>query len=545
MATATIAPPTIATAIIYCRVSSDEQARGYSLTTQEESCRRYCEAHGYAVLDAFRDAHSGTELSRPGINAAIETVAALKPAVVILHDVDRLGRDKYVQAIAERELTRHGARIEYALGGRSDSADDVLSIGFKQLIAVYDNYKRVEASRRGKNGRAKAGGVLVGARPPYGYRAVSGAHTGSLEPHPEEASIVRQMFAWCADDGLTTYEIAARLSAASVPTRGDTANAVHKKSARYFWDARTIARILRNETHKGVWYWGKYRMVKRGDKRVQEPRPREEWIPVAVPALVDEATWERAQARLARNRADATRNAKREYVLRGRVFCPSCGRRWIGRAKKHTYYRCSHTDTPQAGVCSARFAIRQDVLEPAVLGAVEAFLLDPVVRAAGVAAERERVVGERERLAADLDTIDRHLAVTDEKLGRLLDQAIAGEFPPDMIAGRKRELLGERERRLREREQSLTRLANVDLPDIEAAVAALAPTVERAFSHATPAELRQLLDVLGLEVHVVDRETVRITGVVGGQKGALVTLSSSSRSRSMFCPRFRSWWAAS
>ncbi len=83
-------------AIIYCRVSSDEQARGYSLPTQEESCRRHCADRGYAVLGVYHDAHSGTELDRPGLNAAIEAVAALKPTVVLLHDVDRLGRELIV-----------------------------------------------------------------------------------------------------------------------------------------------------------------------------------------------------------------------------------------------------------------------------------------------------------------------------------------------------------------------------------------------------------------------------------------------------------------
>ena len=64
-----------------------------------------------------------------------------------------------MQAIAERELTRHGARIEYVLGGGTDSASDILLKGVKQAIAVYENYQRVERTRRGKNGRVKAGGV--------------------------------------------------------------------------------------------------------------------------------------------------------------------------------------------------------------------------------------------------------------------------------------------------------------------------------------------------------------------------------------------------
>src|SRR5215204_3712714 len=179
--------------IIYSRVSSDEQAKGYSLSTQEESCRRYCADHGYAIVGVFHDAHSGTELDRPGLNAAIEAVDVLKPAVVLLHDVDRLGREIIVQAIAERNLTRHAPRNEYVLGGGSATPEQELLKMMKQGIAVYENRQRVERSRRGKNGRVKAGGVLVAARPAYGYRYISEDHTGRLEPHPEESAVVRQI----------------------------------------------------------------------------------------------------------------------------------------------------------------------------------------------------------------------------------------------------------------------------------------------------------------------------------------------------------------
>jgi hypothetical protein len=176
--------------------------------------------------------------------------------------------------------------------------------------------------------------------------------------------------------------------------------------------------------------------------------------------------------------------------------------------------------------CTARFGIEQTQLESGVLAAIKAFLLDPETRAAGIAAERERLSSERQRLTDDLSAIDRHLAGVDEKLGRLLDAALADGFPDEIIGRRKRDLLAEREQRVHEREQALARLAVTDLPDIAAAIAALVPTVERAFTVASPPELRQLLDVLRVEVRAVDRQTVRLTGVVGGEDGAVVTLSS-------------------
>src|SRR5215211_1725552 len=313
-------------AIIYTRVSTVEQSHGYSLQTQAESCRRYCAERGYVVLAKYEDAHSGTELDRPGLNAALDAVKTLRPDVVVLHDVDRLGREIIVQAIAERELTRHGARVEYVLGGNSDDPSGELLKTIKGAIAVYENRQRVERSKRGKDGRIRAGHPLVAARPAYGYTYIAGERTGELQPHPDEAAIVRRIYAWIADDGLTTYEVAKRLCAEGVPTRADYDPTVHKVTDRHFWDPHTVARIVKNETNKGVWYWNKTKKVARDDGqegRIQRKRPREEWLTLLVTPLVDEATWQRAHEKLADSKryALAKTNARRDYLLRGLVFC--------------------------------------------------------------------------------------------------------------------------------------------------------------------------------------------------------------------------------
>ena len=44
-------------AIIYCRVSTDEQSRdAYGLESQERVCREYCQERGWTVREVFRDA---------------------------------------------------------------------------------------------------------------------------------------------------------------------------------------------------------------------------------------------------------------------------------------------------------------------------------------------------------------------------------------------------------------------------------------------------------------------------------------------------------
>jgi predicted site-specific integrase-resolvase len=57
-------------AILYARVSTDEQARaGYSLAQQLEALREYAAREGYEVLEEVQDAgQSGASLERPGLD---------------------------------------------------------------------------------------------------------------------------------------------------------------------------------------------------------------------------------------------------------------------------------------------------------------------------------------------------------------------------------------------------------------------------------------------------------------------------------------------
>jgi site-specific DNA recombinase len=65
-------------AILYARVSTDEQARsGYSLAQQLEALRGYALQEGYEVLEEVTDpGQSGASLERPGIDHVRHLVAA-------------------------------------------------------------------------------------------------------------------------------------------------------------------------------------------------------------------------------------------------------------------------------------------------------------------------------------------------------------------------------------------------------------------------------------------------------------------------------------
>jgi len=156
-------------AAIYTRVSTDEQTRGYSLTTQLEACQRYAVEHGYSVAGIFQDDYTGASLDRPGLNSLRELIAQDSLDVVVVYDIDRLARKSVYQMLIEEEFKREGVSIEYVLGGYDDSDEGQLQKQIRASIAEYEKAKILERSKRGKRGKAKSGFVIVGARPPYGY----------------------------------------------------------------------------------------------------------------------------------------------------------------------------------------------------------------------------------------------------------------------------------------------------------------------------------------------------------------------------------------
>jgi transcriptional regulator with XRE-family HTH domain len=105
-----------------------------------------------------------------------------------------------------------------------------------------------------------------------------------------------------------------------------------------------------------------------------------------VPAIITEATWDKAQQTLHANFLFGKRSAKNQYLLRGLIKCGLCGLTYIGVAanrpdgRREFYYRCNGAHSPTVygarGRCEAK-SVRGDQLEQQVWADVEAFLRNP------------------------------------------------------------------------------------------------------------------------------------------------------------------------
>ena len=95
------------------------------------------------------------------------------------------------------------------------------------------------------------------------------------------------------------------------------------------WGVSTIGRLLRNEAYVGRVYYNRTASVLdrhpgKGTRQVR--RPREQWVGIAVPAIVSEELFEAAQRVSYDNSQWSPRRSEpHHWLLRGLVKCGHCG----------------------------------------------------------------------------------------------------------------------------------------------------------------------------------------------------------------------------
>ena len=146
-------------AILYARVSTDEQARsGYSLAQQLEALREYAAREGYEILDEVSDpGQSGASLERPGMDRVRDLIAAGGVSVVLAQDRDRFTREPAYHYLLRREFDEHGTKMLALNDREDDSPEGELTDGILDQLAKYERAKTAERSRRGKLRKVREG----------------------------------------------------------------------------------------------------------------------------------------------------------------------------------------------------------------------------------------------------------------------------------------------------------------------------------------------------------------------------------------------------
>ncbi|MEV0624231.1 recombinase family protein, partial [Nonomuraea sp. NPDC050404] len=389
-------PMSRASAAIYARVSSAKQKKDQTIGSQVAALREHAARLGVELPEAWiftDEGHSGATLVRPALERLRDLVAGTGVDVVLVYAPDRLARKFAYQALLIEEFARAGTQVAFVNGPRGDSPEDQLLVQFQGMFAEYEKAQLMERYRRGKTYRAKSGSVNVLAGAPFGYRYIrktpeSGARYEIVE---HEAAVVVELFRRYTDEAASIGDLTRWLAACGVLTR----------TGKTRWDRGTVWGMLRNPAYAGRAAFGKTQMIHqpralnrrarlegrttpRPDTTVD--RPRQEWIEIAVPAIITQDSFERAQQRLEDNKRYATRNSKVPSLLQGLTACAACG---YGYYRTHTrttsktiyYYRClgsdgwRYTDGP---VCTSK-PVRADYLDQVVWDHIIDLLTDPAL----------------------------------------------------------------------------------------------------------------------------------------------------------------------
>jgi len=265
---------------------------------------------------------------------------------LLVYDPDRIARRYSYQELIMDELREAGVEIKFITIATPKNSEEKILHGVRGLFAEYERAKITERFRLGKLRKAKDGNVVT-SEAPFGYTYILKVDKtqGYFKINEEEARIVRMIFLWVADERMTLRAIVRRLQEMNIKPR---------RSKRGVWNTSTLSTMLGRRTYIGEGHYlrsygvlpekplknTKYKKVKKTSRKL---RPKEEWILIPTPVIIEKEIFDKAQQILKDNFAMCARNKKNEYLLAGKIYC-ACGRRRAGEGPqhgKHLYYRCT------------------------------------------------------------------------------------------------------------------------------------------------------------------------------------------------------------
>jgi site-specific DNA recombinase len=311
---------------IMCRVSSDEQAKGYSLDDQLDKLTNHCKRMNYEIVYKLKEDHSAKSFDRPEWKKLIEKIKSKEIEVdeILFTSWDRFSRD----------LTGALNMIQYLKAKKivPQSIEQPIDYNIPEnlfMLAIYLANPDVDNQRRSIKVR---GGIRQGlkqgrwARPPfYGYISAKNAEGSHIIiPDPVKAPIVREIFERVAN-GVSQKEIRDDFKAREIII---SRNNICKILKRILYAGKIVVPALDNEPMQIV-------------EGIHEP-------------IISEKLYYQVQQELTGNRKARGKSIPKyeklrdDLHLRGIINCNCCGETLTASfskgkmGKRYGYYHCNH-----------------------------------------------------------------------------------------------------------------------------------------------------------------------------------------------------------
>jgi len=299
-------------AAAYARYSSMNQ-NDESIDAQLKQIYAYAIKNDINIVNEYIDrGRSGSNDEREEFQKMIRESQEKKYDAIIVHKIDRFARNLKDAGHYKSLLEENGIKLISVSEDITGASGDLV---FGIMASVADWYlKNMKAEISVKSREIAQKGFFMGGNPPYGYdiervkvENLAGKKTrGVYKINENEAKIVRIIYDLAAE-GNSPAKIAKHLNDKNIKNRKGNS-----------WNYSTLYDLVHNLKYKGTFVWsrGNHRTthIKRDDAVV---------VPNAIPAIVTEEIWEKAQKAMSKRRINKRR--KREYLLRDLLVCDECG----------------------------------------------------------------------------------------------------------------------------------------------------------------------------------------------------------------------------
>lgn len=293
---------------LYIRVSTEDQAReGYSIQAQRNKLEAYCVSQGWDIVGLYvDDGYSAKDLERPEMKRMLKHIEQGLIDCVLVYRLDRLTRSVLDLYKLLEIFERHNCKFKSA----TEVYDTTTAMGrmFITIVAAMAQWERenlAERVRMGMQEKARQGKWAVSTAP-FGYDIDRA--TDTLVINQQEAVTVRKIYDMYLS-GTGMNKIALSLNNQGILTKSGAA-----------WTSNKVKYILTNPIYIGTM---------RYNYRVNNDNYFE--VEGAVPAIIPEETFEKAQQIAGKRRTVHPRSATSEFLFSGVAKCARCGAPLAGK----------------------------------------------------------------------------------------------------------------------------------------------------------------------------------------------------------------------
>jgi len=335
-------------AVLYVRVSTEEQVENYSLGSQEETCRKEAIKRGYEVAKIFKEEgrSAKTITGRPVLIQMIDYCRKKTNGVgaVFVYRLDRISRQTSDYLAIRKKLGEKDVTIISTSEPTGDSPTEKLVETILAGFAQLDNDIKSERTKNGLRARFLTG--LINTKPPLGYIM----HGGYVTKDPETFDTVKKTWDLMATGTKSLSEMAEIMSEWGLRfKKGGRINKISKQSA---------GRIFRSKFYMGI---------------ITSKRYPEEVVGQHTPMITEQQFYKVQSLLDGRTRNKEALSQYRtqenpEFPLRRIVKCGKCGAALTGgysrgMGGRYPYYRCRKS-------CGGK-SIKKELLENTVVNLLQ------------------------------------------------------------------------------------------------------------------------------------------------------------------------------